>query len=314
MNKNRPSPCILKYIPHGLSNDIYFPINETHPEYKNLTQFRNELFKNDIPEFVVFFNSRNIRRKQIPDILIAFRLFLERLTPEKASKCKLVLHTEEISEAGTDLHTVKEYFFDDNFSNNVLFSTRKLLPNQLNYLYNIADVQILISSNEGWGLTLTEAMLAGTPIIGNVTGGMQDQMRFVDNNNKWFTPSKDVPSNHRKTFTEHGEWVFPVYPSSRSIQGSPVTPYIFDDRCTWEDVAVKIYEVYNLPKEERKQRGLKGREWAISDEAGFTSKHQADRIIEALDVLFDTWKPREKYEVLNVTEYNGRTLNHEIIY
>ena len=39
-------------------------------------------------------------------------------------------------------------------------------------LYNLADVQILLTSNEGWGLTLTEAMLSGTPIIANVTGGM----------------------------------------------------------------------------------------------------------------------------------------------
>ena len=43
---------------------------------------------------------------------------------------------------------------------------------------NIADVQVLITSNEGWGLTITEAMLAGTPIIANATGGMQDQMLF----------------------------------------------------------------------------------------------------------------------------------------
>ena len=57
-------------------------------------------------------------------------------------------------------------------------------------------------------------MLTGTPIIANVTGGMQDQMRFVDENGKWFTPSPDVPSNHRGTYKEHGEWAFPVYPTS----------------------------------------------------------------------------------------------------
>jgi hypothetical protein len=45
----------------------------------------------------------------------------------------------------------------------------------------------LLTSNEGWGLTLTEAILAGTPIIANVTGGMQDQMRFEDENGEWFT-------------------------------------------------------------------------------------------------------------------------------
>ena len=57
-----------------------------------------------------------------------------------------------------------------------------------------------------------------------------------------------------------------------------------------------------------------GREWAISDEAGFTSKHQTERVINVIDELFDTWKPRVKYEVINANEYKGKFLNHKIIY
>ena len=181
-------------------------------------------------------------------------------------------------------------------------------------MYNIADAQILITSNEGWGLTLTEAILSGTPVIANTTGGMQDQMRFVDENGKWFTPSADVPSNHRGTYKKHGEWAFPVYPTSRSIQGSPPTPYIYDDRCCFEDVAERIGEIYNMDPKERKSRGLKGREWAISDEAGFTSEHQGNRVMEAFNELFDTWKPREKYEIINATAHKPSFLNHKIIY
>jgi glycosyltransferase involved in cell wall biosynthesis len=71
---------------------------------------------------------------------------------------------------------------------NFIFSDKKLSTEQMNYLYNATDVQIQLTSNEGWGLSLTEAMLAGNPIIANVTGGMQDQMRFVDEKNNWFTP------------------------------------------------------------------------------------------------------------------------------
>jgi glycosyltransferase involved in cell wall biosynthesis len=54
-------------------------------------------------------------------------------------------------------------------------------------LYNSADGVILLSSAEGWGLSLTESLLTGTPFIANVTGGMQDQMRFVDENGNWLT-------------------------------------------------------------------------------------------------------------------------------
>ena len=164
------------------------------------------------------------------------------------------------------------------------------------------------------GLTITEAMLAGTPFIANVTGGMQDQMRFVDENGEWFTPSPEVPSNHRGTYKEHGEWVLPVFPTSRSIQGSPPTPYIFDDRCRWEDATEKIQELYGLSRKERKAKGLKGREWCLSEEAGFTAKYQAQRVLEAFTELWDVWEPRKSFEIHNATEYKGKFLNHKLIY
>ena len=303
---------IFKYIPHGKNTKNYFPITEQTKEFDD---FKKELFGGSDPEFVVFYNSRNIRRKQIPDTIMAFRAFLDGFADiEEAKKCRLVLKTEMVTDAGTDLDKVREYILGENYLDTCIILDNKFSEQQLNYLYNIADVQILLTSNEGWGLTITEAMLTGTPYIANVTGGMQDQMRFKDNEGKWFTPSASIPSNHRGTYKEHGEWVFPVYPSSRSIQGSPQTPYIFDDRCKWEDACDRIKEVYALSSEERKARGLKGREWALGDEAGFTSEHQANRVIEAFDELFDTWKPREKYELINANEHKGNFLNHKIIY
>jgi glycosyltransferase involved in cell wall biosynthesis len=193
-------------------------------------------------------------------------------------------------------------------------SNSKLSREKLNLLYNTADVQVLLTSNEGWGLTITEALLTGTPIIANTTGGMQDQMRFENNEGEWFTPSKEIPSNHRGTFKKHGKWAFPVYPTSRSIQGSPPTPYIFDDRCAWEDAVERIKEVYELSNDERKERGLAGREWAISEEAQFTAEAQAKTFINTVNELFDNWKPREDYEIVNATDYKGKFLNHKILY
>ena len=302
---------IFRFIPHGKDPNIYKPLNDNDPE---LVKAKQQMFKGKDPKFVVYFNSRNIRRKQIPDTMLAFRAFLDSLPKEEAKDCYLILKTEPVTDAGTDLPKVKEYLFDESYSNNVHFIFNKLTDQQLNILYNVADVQILLTCNEGWGLANTEAMLSGTPIIANTTGGMQDQMRFVDENGEWFTPSADVPSNHRGTYKEHGEWAFPVYPTSRSIQGSPPTPYIYDDRCAWEDACERIKECYKLGKKELKRRGLKGREWAIGDEAGFTSEHQANRVMDALNTLFKTWKPREKYEIINTNEYKGKFLNHKIIY
>jgi len=304
---------ITKYIPHGLNHKIYRPL-ETTEEIDAMEKMKFELFGKDEVDFVLFFNSRNIRRKQIPDAMWAFRMFLDTLPKEKADKCKFLLHTEISHEAGTDLEAVRELLFEDKFPNSIVFDTKKWTTDQLNILYNISDCQILLTSNEGWGLTLTEAMLSGNPIIANVTGGMQDQMRFEDENGKWFTPSPEVPSNNSGKYKKHGEWAFPCYPTSRSIQGSPVTPYIWDDRCKPEDAADRIKEVYDLGKEKRKELGAKAREWCLSEEAGFTAEHQGKRFIEAADELFNTWKPREAFEVIDTDEDIRKIQTHNLVY
>lgn len=305
---------LIKYIPHGLNEETYFPITSEYPKYKEFQKFKSDLFKDKEYDFVLFFNSRNIRRKQIPDTLLAFRMFLDDLEPKQAEKCVILLHTELISEHGTDLNAVKEYLFAK-YPNNIIFHTQGVGAEQMNWLYNCSDAQILITDNEGWGLSLTEAILAGKPIIANCQGGMQDQMRFEDEKGNWINFSKDFPSNHRGTYKKHGAWAFPVYPASISIQGSPQTPYISADRVKIEDVVDQINKVYHIPSEIRTQIGLEGRKWAISDEAGFTSKHQAKRVIDALDELFSTWKPREKYELINATEYTPDvTRDHKLTY
>jgi len=300
---------ILKYVPHGLDTNVFFPVDGKDKDYKN---FKNQIGIQD-DDFVLFFNSRNIRRKQIPDTLLAFKYFKDQLPEDQQSKVKFLLHTELRSEHGTDLVAIKDYLFGED-DKSILFSTSKLSRQQLNYLYNIADAQILLTSNEGWGLSLTEAILTGTPIIANVTGGMQDQMRFVDNNGDWFTPDVEVPSNHTGKYKEHGKWAFPVYPTNRSIQGSIPTPYIWDDRCRAEDAAERIMEVYNLSKEERTARGMEGREWALGEEAGFTAQQMGKRIIEGVDELFNTWEPREYYEFINTNEVKQPTVPHKLLY
>ena len=301
---------MIEYIPHGLNHDIFKPLDQNDLNFK---EFKQNMFKGKEFDFVMFFNSRNIRRKQIPDALLAYKYFIDGLSEEKAKKCAFMLHTQVIDDNGTDLGVVCEYLFDNDPRYNIIFSQQPLGPEQMNYLYNMSDVQILLTSNEGWGLSLTEAILAGNPIIANVTGGMQDQMRFVKDG-KWVDFDADFPSNHNGTIKEHGEWAFPVYPTSRSIQGSPITPYIWDDRCTAEDAATQIKAVYDLSKEERKAKGMKGREWALGDEAGFTGEKMGKRIIENLDELFATWKPRVKFELINTKNVEKRTLNHKLQY
>jgi len=301
---------IIRYVPHGLNTDIYKPTDKNDSELK---EFKKSLFKGKEYDFALMFNSRNIRRKQIPDTILAYRYFIDQLPIEQAKKCCLVLHTDRVFDHGTDLNAVIELIANGE-QYNIIFTDSVFNPQQMNLLYNSTDCQILLTSNEGWGLSLTEAILVGNPIIANVTGGMQDQMRFEFEDGTWIDFDENFPSNHKGTIRKHGEWAFPVYPSSRTMVGSPPTPYIWDDLCSPEDAAKQIMAVYNLTPEERKAKGLKGREWAINKEAGFTAEHQGARVIEAFDTLFSTWKPREKFELINVNELKDKVINHKLLY
>ena len=149
---------LFKYLPHGKDENLFYPLQD---ESKEFVEFKNKLFNNKTPEFVVYFNSRNIRRKQIPDTMLAFKTFLDSLPDEKSKDCYLVLKTELVTDAGTDLPKVKEYLFGEKYSNNVKFVDSRLNDEQLNWLYNIADVQILLTSNEGMGININRSYSLG---------------------------------------------------------------------------------------------------------------------------------------------------------
>ena len=302
---------IIKYIPHGLNHNIFKPISKDSDGVKEINKHLTGTEKSD--KFTLFFNSRNIRRKCIPDTILAWKYFLDTLPSEEKKKCQFILHTNPIDENGTDLPAVIRFLFPEK-DHNIVISGNKLATEQMALLYNIADATILLSSAEGWGLALTESLLTGTPIIANVTGGMQDQMRFEDEDGEWYTPNPNVPSNHKKTYTKCGEWALPVFPSNLSLVGSPKTPYIYDDRCRSEDAAVQIGQMYHMGKEEREKRGNAGREWVLSDEASFTSEKMSNKVIEGMDELFSTWTPRKKFTFSSDDDFNKKVLNHKLVY
>jgi glycosyltransferase involved in cell wall biosynthesis len=248
---------ILSYIPHGINEKIFHPVDKNDSK---LLKAKTQIFKDKNYDFTLMFNSRNIRRKSVPDTLAAFKLFLDKLPKEKADKCAIILHTQPIDEHGTDLYSVRDILFTEEQCSQIYFSDQRISSEEINLLYNLSDAVILLSSNEGWGLSLTEGMMCGKMIIANVTGGMQDQMRFEDENGNWIEFDKDFCSNHFGTYKKCGDWAVPVFPSSISIQGSVPTPYIFDDRVDFKDAADAIMKVYELGAEERKRRGDLARE------------------------------------------------------
>ena len=304
---------IIEYVPHGINEDFFFPITSEYKNYDKYLEFKKNIFEGKEIDFVVFWNSRNIRRKSPGDVILAYRQFCDMIGQERAKKCALIMHTQAVDQNGTDLLAVRDAMCDPTYVN-VFFSQDRLGAEQMNWLYNLADVSMLISSNEGWGLSLTESMMAGTMIIGNVTGGMQDQMRFVDKNNKWYTPSPEVPSNHMRTYERHGQWAVPVFPSNISLVGSVPTPYIFDDRCDFRDVASAIREVYDMSPQEREVRGLAGRDWVLSEEAMMSARNMGRNIIKYINQTFEEFVPRSRYDIIKVQDLPKKYVKHPVIY
>jgi hypothetical protein len=94
----------------------------------------------------------------------------------------------------------------------------------------------------------------------------------------------------------------PIFPKTRSVKGSPLTPYIFATQSSIEDAAIALMKVYKMGPEERKKRGLAGREWALSEEAGFTAEIMGQRFIKNIDTMLEKFEPVNRISLIKVDD------------
>jgi len=216
-----------QYVPHAVNLDIFKPLEDDF-----LEQLRADNFKENKDKFIVFWNNRNARRKMGATLILWFKDFLDRVGHDKAV---LLMHTNPRDQAGSNLEAlIEDIGLNDG---QVLFSREKLHPENLAAMYNMVDCTINISDAEGFGLGTLESLSCGTPIIVNMTGGLQEQ---VTNGQDWFGIGLE--------------------PTSKTIVGSQEVPFIYEDRLAKEQVVEALLEMFNKTPEERKQLGLKGRQ------------------------------------------------------
>ena len=219
------------YIPHAVDSEIF----------KNLGTDIIENFKksnmSDPDKFVFFWNNRNARRKLSGSVVYWFKEFLDRVGKDKAM---LLMHTDTKDPHGQDLDAiVKSLGLDDG---SVMFSRDKIEPEKLALLYNMADCTINVSDAEGFGLATLESLSCETPIIVNMTGGLQEQ---VTDGEQWFGIG--------------------IEPASKSVIGSQDVPWIHEDRVSKEDFVNALEEMYRKSPEERTALGKKGREHVMKN-------------------------------------------------
>tara|TARA_Y100000310_G_scaffold270450_1_gene284277 strand:- start:13 stop:945 length:933 start_codon:yes stop_codon:yes gene_type:complete len=283
----------ITYVPHGINKKRFHLINPNSSEFQ---QFKRD-YGIDKYNFLLLYSNRNIRRKMPGDVVLAYKHFVKQLPDEEQKKCAIVFHTQPIDENGTDLKAVCQEMLP---GQNVIFTYDKGGPfddQKMNFLFNAIDVYINLASNEGFGLGSCEALTVEKPIIVNVTGGLQDQCGFKKRDGSYLTADDYIQlgSNHIAKYKDHGEWVKPIWPKTISLMGSPVTPYIFDDRCDWKDAGDAIKEWHDAGPDERKRCGKLGREFVTDDQIGMRVEEMGRRFIQSMDRAFKNWKPRSRY-------------------
>ena len=153
----------LKVIQPGVDAEIFHPLP---PEERQAV--RKATFGIDADIFLVLNVNRNSARKDLARSMAAFHLFHKR-----NPKSILYLHSKQEDSGGslpTQALLLGLQVAGDNpeiiFAPPGYHEISGVSREALNAIYNAADVCVSTSTGEGWGLTTTEAMAAGTPFIG----------------------------------------------------------------------------------------------------------------------------------------------------
>jgi glycosyltransferase involved in cell wall biosynthesis len=258
--KNVSPDVRREYLPHAVDGRVFKPMSE-----EAISSFKNQFLnisEGETDDRVIFFwNNRNARRKQSGSLIWWFKEFLDEVGHDKA---RLVMHTDPKDVHGQDLVAIMHE--TGMVQGQVLLSTNKVAPEDLAKYYNVADCTINISDAEGFGLATLESLSCGTPIIVNMTGGLQEQ---VTNGEDWFGIG--------------------INPASSAIIGSQDVPYIYEDRISKADFHEALRKMIAMTPAERSALGLKGREHTLSN---YNFQGYCDRWVNLMEEIheeFGSW-------------------------
>ena len=267
------------YVPHAVNPSIFKP-SVTSEEKIEVAKIRENILaaskeKFDNPKKKIFFwNSRNARRKQSGTLIWWFKELLDEVGHDKAV---LLMHTDPRDPHGQDLpHIIEHLGVADG---QVLISSNKVAPEGLAAMYGASDFTIGISDAEGFGLSTLESLSCGTPIIVNMTGGLQEQ---VTDGKNWFG--------------------WGIQPCSKAIIGSLQVPYIYEDRISQDDFNKIMKKALALSGPKYKKMAEMGLQH-VKDNYNFEDYEKnwtnlIDKVIEENG----SWETRKNYERWNLME------------
>ena len=183
------------------------------------------------------------------------------------------MHTDPLDQEGPNLYVTIEML---GLEENVFISNQRIEFEHMNVLHNITDFCINIALNEGFGLATLESLSCGTPIIVNMTGGLQEQV--TDGNN---------------------EFGIPIFPTSKSVIGSQQVPYIYEDRISKKQFHSALNKIYKMGQENRRQLGMDGRQHVL-DNYNFLNFEK--QWVETMDSVYEKKNNRDVINIIRFKE------------
>ena len=255
------------YLPHAVDSEIFKKLSKE--EYADFS--KDHGFED---KFTFFWNNRNARRKQSGTLIFWFKEFLDEVGHDKA---RLIMHTDPNDIHGQNLnHILKETGLNEG---QILLSNKKVPNEILNLMYNSADCTINISDAEGFGLATLESLATGTPIIVNMTGGLQEQVTDGEN---WFGIG--------------------IEPSSKAVIGSQDVPYIYEDRLKKEDFINALREMYSMSEEDRQKMSELGIEHVNKNYNFSDFKQKWVDLLDHVHEKYGSWETRKNYKKWQIME------------
>ena len=261
------------YLPHAV-NETYFHPSKTEEEKSREADLRQKVTRGKPKKKVFFWNNRNARRKQSGTLIWWFKEWLDKVGHDKAM---LLMHTDPKDPHGQDLpHIINHLGLSDG---QVLLSTNKVTPEELGGLYRMADYTINISDAEGFGLATLESLSCGTPIIVNMTGGLQEQV----------TDGKNY-------------FGFAIEPSSKTVIGSLQVPYIYEDRISQQDFEKTLTKALKNPTKKYRLMASQGRRHVLKSYNFETFEKSWVDLMDKVVEEHGSWETRTGYKRWHLLE------------
>jgi glycosyltransferase involved in cell wall biosynthesis len=262
----------LHYIPHAVPGEFFHPA-ETIEEKAQVVALREKIINTSVqyanPKKKIFFwNSRNARRKQSGTLIWWFKELLDEVGHDKAT---LLMHTDPRDPHGQDLpHLIDRLGITDG---QVLISSNKIATEELAVMYRAADYTIGISDAEGFGLSTLESLTSGTPIIVNMTGGLQEQ---VTDGTDWFG--------------------WGIQPASKAVIGSLQVPYIYEDRIAQKDFNSAMKKAIKLTKPKYEKMSDKALLHVANNYSFETFEQKWVNLMDEVVEKHGSWENRKNYK------------------